>query len=101
MTHNHKSGPIAQVKMLVAKRKQIKMKQEEVANRLGISQQHLCEYERGWHIPNAATFANWLQILGYEIVEKEESWSSTVPEISRIKYNIVETDGLKMTVSLP
>lgn len=84
-------GIIPEVKALIEKRKRLKIKQYELAKNIGISPKDLSRYEHGINHPSAPIFVAWLQALDYSIVEKEEIWYSTIPYMSKVRLNIIDT----------
>lgn len=94
-------GIIPEVKALIDKRKRLNIKQYVLAKKIGISAKDLSRYEHGINHPSAPVFVAWLQALGYEIIEREEIWYSTIPNMSKVRFNVIDTSQLVITQSTP
>lgn len=85
-----KFGPLSFSDILVMQREDDELTQVEMAKKLGISKQKLCDFEKGRRIPSAKTAAMWAKKLGHP----QEVWVQVVLQ------DQLRKDNLKLKVSV-
>lgn len=77
-------------KLIKSKRKLLKLRQQDVADKIGICVQHYSRIERGAFIPSLQTFFKLTDVLDIDLTAlkiKKETVSSTIFEIISILEN--------------
>lgn len=76
--------------LLLIQREDEELSQVEMAEKLGISKQKLCDFEKGRRLPSAKTAAAWAKKLGHP----REVWVQVVLQ------DQLRRDNLKLKVSV-
>ena len=83
-------GPLSFSDLLLIQREDDELTQVEMAKKLGISKQKLCDFEKGRRLPSAKMAALWAKKLGHP----QEVW------VQIVLQDQLRHDKLKLTVSV-
>ena len=83
-------GPLTFGDLLLLQREDMELTQVQMAKKLGISKQQLCDFEKGRRFPSAKAASTWAKKLGHP----QEVWVQTVLQ------DQLNRDKLKLKVSV-